>query len=290
MLVRAIQKLLLKTSVCGCLSLAFIAQFVCANANLKEDTARIDEYIKFITAYDDYLGPIGNHKKGEIEIILDPKMISEVEKETKSLMIKRGISENDAASWSQVGVIQGGTNWLWIRDAVILPSGRKTIKDRLSWKSAVDGPQKVAILPVLQDKRVVVCLKYKHAMRSWQIEIPKCIRLYGETAEHAAKRELRIETGFLVKDQLYLGSIATESSSLNTLIPVFLGNIKDQVEHENNDEKAILGFLVLTKDEVKEALLKGYIELKMQGEVKKVSVNDANLSFAILQAEMRGLI
>lgn len=251
---------------------------------------RIHEYLQFIQAYDDYLGPVGDYTQGEIEILLDANEIQQVENDYKKKLIKRGVNEDVAEKWSRVGFFEGDSNWIWIRDAVILPSGRKTIKGRFSWKTSIDGPEGVATLPLLKDKRIVVCLKYKHAMRAWQIELPRGTRLYGESAVDAAKRELRNETGFLAESHLFLGSIAADSSSLNTLTPLFLGYINAQAEPVSDDERGVLGFLILSKDEIKNAFLKGNIKLKLYGKVRKVAMNDANLSFAILQAEMRGLI
>ena len=255
-----------------------------------KDSSEISDYLKFIHACENHLGPVGDHSKGEIEIITDPGEICQVQEDYKQRLIRRGISENEAERWSQVGIIEGDAGWIWIRDAVILPSGRKTIKGRLNWKTSIDGPQGVATLAILENKDVVVCVKYKHSMRSWQIELPWGSRKYGESAVEAANRELRNETGFIGENLLFLGTVAASSANFNTLTPVFLSYVKGQVEPGNIDERAVLGFLTLSKDEIKEALLKGYIHLKLHNKVQKVAVNDANLSFALLQAEIRGLL
>ncbi len=251
---------------------------------------QIDEYLKFIQAYDECLGPVGDYTKGEIEIITDPKKISEVQDQYKKKLLKSGISLEEAERWSQVGLIEGDSRWLWIRDAVILPSGRTTIKGRLNWKRSIDGPQGVAMLPIREDKMIIFCLKYKHTLRSWQLELPRGARSYGESAESASKRELRNETGFVSEKQIFLGSVAASSSNFNTLTPIFLNYVTEQKQPGNVDQRAILGFLVLSKDEIKEAFSKGYIKLKIHGEIQKVAINDANIAFALMQAEIRGLI
>ncbi len=271
------------------IGLIFTANIHTADQHIQQ-SSKIHDYLKFIEAYDNHLGPKGDYTKGEIEIIKDADEIRLVEEEYQRVLLKRGVSQEEAACWAQVGIIEGDANWIWIRDAVILPSGRRTIKGRLNWKTSLDGPQGVATLPILKDKGIVVCLKYKHAMRSWQIELPRGSRHFGESAVEASKREVRNETGFITESQLFLGSVAASSSNFNTLTPIFLGYVKDQVEPGNIDDRAILGFLILSKDELKEALLKGYLSLKVHGKVQKIAVNDANLSFALMQAELRNLI
>lgn len=266
-----------------------------ANETLKPQSIQnknehIEEYLRLIQTFEDHLGPAGDHTKGEIQIVLEPNEIREIEESYKQRLMRRGVDEKTAISWSRVGIIDSDSIWIWIRDAVILPSGRKTIRDRMSWKTAVDGPQGVSVLPVLPDKRMVVCLRYKHATRSWQLELPRGIRLFGETAEKASDRQLHIKTGFTAKSQLYLGSIAPDSSSFNTLSPVFLGYIDENIEPAKQIDNNITGLLLLTKEEIKAGFLKGYMELKIHGETKKVSVNDSFLSYAILQAEIRNLI
>lgn len=253
-------------------------------------SSHIEEYIRFIHAFEDHLGPVGDYTKGEIQIVLEPKKIKEIEELHKQKLIRRGVEEKDAISWSRVGIIDSDSIWIWIRDAVVMPSGRKTIRDRMSWKTAVDGPQGVSTLPVLKDKRIIVCLKYKHATRAWQIEVPRGIRLFGETVESAARRQLSLKTGLVTSKQLYLGNIAPDSSSFSTLTPVFLSYIDEKAEVGKLVDDNVIGILALTKQELKEGFLKGYLELVIHEETKKVAVNDSYLSYALLQAEIRNLI
>lgn len=259
------------------------------NLHIKENK-QVADYLRFIRAFEENLGPFGDYSKGEIQIILDPEEIAQIEENHRLKLLRRGVDEKSAFKWSRVGIIDSDSIWIWIRDAVILPSGRKTIRDRMTWKTAVDGPQGVSTLPVLKDKRMILCLKYKHATRSWQIELPRGVRLFGETAEKASNRQLRKDTGFTASNQLYLGSVAPDSSNFNTLTPVFLGYLDEQEEPTVQSGEDVLGLLILTKSEIKDAFLKGHLELKIHDKVKKVAVNDSYLAFAILQAEIRGLI
>ncbi len=260
-------------------------------ANSKSiNNERLNSYLQFISTFDYSLGPCGKAAKGEIEILTDPERILEVEKKQKNLLIKRGLSPSEAEKMSQCGIIVSDTYWLFVRDAVAFPSGYEGTYNRVIWRSAVDGPGNVAILPVLNDGRIILCLNYRHSTRSWEIEIPRGIRHYGETPEKAGRRELRAETGCLTDSQVYLGSITPDTSTVSTVTPIFLGYVSEQIESDQEPSEAIVGLITLSKEEVKEAFVRGFIEVQIFGEEKKVPFRDSFLAFAFLQAEARGLI
>ncbi len=250
---------------------------------------RIEQYVKFLKVFDDQLGPIGDYTKGEVQIVLDPDEIHQLEMDKEQQLIRRGVNLQDAKRWSQVGVIDSGSSWILIRDPVILPSGRKTTRHRISWKTAINGPSGVAMLPVTKEKKILLCVRYKHALRTWQVELPRGKLRYGETEEVASQRELQSEIGFTLNSQVHLGGV-TEGHTFGNITPVFLCNVESQVSPCNNDYRAIIGVLHLTKKEIKEAFVRGFIQLKIKQEVKKVSFNDSCLAFALMQAEIRGLV
>lgn len=261
-----------------------------SKALLNPDFDRLSTYIQFIHTFDNSLGPHGDSTKGEIQIVTDPIKIQEIEQLQKKRLLKRGLSLKEAEQMSQCGIIDKDSYWLWIRDAVIFPSGHEGTYNRMVWRSAVDGPGNVAILPLLKDGRVVLNLNFRHSTRSWEVELPRGVRLYGETPEKACRRELRAETGCLTDGQVYLGSIAPDTSTVSTVTPIFLGYVCEQIENNQEPTEAIMGLITLSKEEIKEAFLKGYIEVQVQGEIKKIPFRDSFLSFALVQAEMRGLI
>lgn len=251
---------------------------------------RISTYLHFLNAFNDSLGPFGDHQKGEIQVVLDPIKIEEIEELQKKRLIKRGIAPLEAAKMSQCGIIETDTYWIWVRDAVIFPSGHEGTYNRVIWRSAVDGPGNVAILARLKDGRIVLNLNYRHSTRSWEIELPRGTRHYGETPEKACRRELRAETGCITDNQVYLGSITPDTSTVTTVTPIFLGYVSEQIDANQEPSEAILGLITLTKEEIKEAFVRGFIEINMQGDIKKVPFRDSFLAFAILQAEARGLL
>ena len=167
--------------------------------------------------------PLGSWRKGEIEIVLNPDQIKKVENQTKLRLISRGATETEAEKWSSVGIVAEDNYWMWIRDAVIFPSGVYGTYDRLLWKSGMDGIPGVAVLPILANKKIVVNLNYRHATRSWEIELPRGQKKEGETLEQAALRELKEETGYQLTKCTLLGTTAPDSGALMSLTPLFHG-------------------------------------------------------------------
>ncbi|MCH9634626.1 MAG: hypothetical protein S4CHLAM7_13790 [Chlamydiae bacterium] len=265
---------------------------VCNLPSIEEfpDNERICTYLHFLNTFHESLGPSGDYSKGEIQIVLDPEKIQEIESLQKKRLMKRGLSVDDATRMSQCGIIDTDTYWIWIRDAVVFPTGYEGTYNRVVWRSAVDGPGNVAILPVLKDGRVILNLNYRHSTRSWEIELPRGGRFYGETPEKACRRGLRSETGCLTDSQVYLGSITADTSTVTTVTPVFLGYVSEQIESDQDPSEAILGLITLSKQEIKEAFIRGFIEIKMNGEIKKVPFRDSFLAYALLQAESKALI
>ena len=76
-----------------------------------------------------------------------------------------------------------------LSEAVELPSGLR--QDLL----VIEHPGAVAIVPVLDDGRILLVRQYRHAIGAWLVEIPAGRLEGGETPVAAARRELEEETG-----------------------------------------------------------------------------------------------
>jgi len=76
---------------------------------------------------------------------------------------------------------------------VKLPSGRKTTRE------IVEHPGAVAIVPLLDNRRILVTRQYRAAARKYLMEIPAGTLEPSESAPACAKRELAEETGYKAK-------------------------------------------------------------------------------------------
>jgi ADP-ribose pyrophosphatase len=136
-----------------------------------------------------------------------------------SRLLKKGFSPADAAEFSRIGVVNEDQYWIWLRDAVYFPKGVPGTYNRLLWKSELEGKcSGVAVLPVLPSGQVILILNFRHATRSWELELPRGGIKPGETQEEAALRELKEETGFIAFSTAFLGEIAVDTGTLSSII------------------------------------------------------------------------
>jgi ADP-ribose pyrophosphatase len=251
-------------------------------------SSHLTKYLDTLKQFPNVLGPKTSWKNGEIEIILDPTQIKKIEKQVKLRLLSKGCPEEQADVWSSVGIVAEDNYWIWIRDAVIFPSGVYGTYDRLLWKTSLDGPPGVGVLPLLPNNKIVVNLAYRHATRSWEIELPRGQRYKNESIEEAARRELLEETGYSLDKQLYLGTLSPDAGVLNSLVPIYLGKASHSGEKYREFSEAISDNPAFTKEELKEGFSKGYIECPMHGKLIKVACRDACLAYALFQAEIKG--
>lgn len=221
---------------------------------------------------------LGDHTKGEIEIVLDPVQVSEIEETQTKRLIKKGFTETEAKEWSQTGVIAKDLYWIWRRDAVLFPSGVGGTYDRLSWNE-ITG---VAILPILPNNRIALNLNFRHATRSWEWELPRGGVKTGESDEEAALRELAEETGLRGGRVEYLGSIAVDSGVLDSVVPIYIGWVSEEGESDVEFSEAIASIHTFSREELDEGLARGYIEIEPQG---KVPLRDPFLTYALYRTQ-----
>lgn len=249
-----------------------ILSSLCANEMPKQSS--VSKYLELHALYPQALGPKGDWKMGEIELVWDLPTMMKIQ-----------------AQFAQpVGIVAEDRFWIWVRDAIILPSGKYSTYNRFFPKKGLDGPAGVVILAVTPHQEILVNLIYRHATRSWEIELPRGGRNLGETAEVAARREVKEETGYKVIEILPLGTVATDSGILSNCLRVFFAQIDKLEEVERDEEEAILSVVTLPKNKVIEIFCDGQMEFVVNGQRVIVSCRDSFFAYAILLAEKKGLL
>jgi ADP-ribose pyrophosphatase len=250
--------------------------------------AALDEYFSYVKQIGK---PEGSYLKGEIEVVLDAAEIAKIEKVQEGRLLKKGFSVEKAAEFSKVGIVSEDQYLIWLRDAVYFPKGVPGTYDRLIWKSSkLSGPAGVVVLPVLPDGKVVLNLNFRHATRSWELELPRGALRENETVEEGAVRELKEETGLGVASLQFLGNVMADSGILGNVGPVYMGLVSEEGKSEQEYSEAIADVVAFTVAEIKEGLMKGSMEVLLNGKKEHVPIRDAFLTFALMQAEIRKLL
>ncbi|PLS03334.1 NUDIX hydrolase [Neobacillus cucumis] len=136
-------------------------------------------------------------------------------------------------------------------DQVLLPNGEeKTF-------SYLDFAKGVCILPITKDHEVICLKQYRHAMKSWQWELPAgMIDTEGDAPLEVAKRELEEETGYVAEHWLELGSFYPSPGSTTEEIFLFAAAGLTPTEQKlENSEQIELHYLSM--EELKESVANG---------------------------------
>lgn len=137
--------------------------------------------------------------------------------------------------------------WFPVRkDTVQLPSG-KIIDDYFVWES----PPIVAVVPVTSEGKFVLVRQYRHAMNSIRHQFPAGAVDKNETAEQAALRELKEESGYTTTNPIvWLGTFAPYATKVTGTEEVFLALDATFVEAPLYDEQEESEVVLMTEQEI----------------------------------------
>lgn len=141
---------------------------------------------------------------------------------------------------------------IWNLLEVELPDGSR------SKRNLIEHPGAAAILPILDDGKILLVKQYRKAIESETLEIPAGKLDKGENPEICAKRELEEETGYKAKNIEYLGKIATAPGFCNEIIHLYkaTGLTKGK---KHTDEDEFTENILVTMDELKKMIKSGEI-------------------------------
>lgn len=224
------------------------------------------EYLELVKQYPALIHYQGDASKGEIEIILDENKMATIEKHARR----------------DVGLIARDKFWLWINDACLFPNGKTGVYGRILSLKALESPiTGVAVMPVLPDGKIALNCNFRHATRTWEIELPRGSINQGEDAETAARRETKEETGMEVGNLTLLGEMTPDTGLTSTIVPVFSAKVIAKEQAQVEDAEAIEEILSLSLDEIKKGFHQGFLEMTIRGEKRKVFFRDPFLSYAL---------
>ncbi|OLS33662.1 NUDIX hydrolase [Bacillus sp. MRMR6] len=138
-----------------------------------------------------------------------------------------------------------------IMDEVTLPNGDEKTFSYLNFAKGV------CILPITNDGEVICLKQYRHALKSWEWELPAgMIDLVDLPAIETAKKELEEETGYKAEHWLELGSFYPSPGSTSEEIFLFAaaGLTSTEQNLENSEQIELHN---LSMEELKTLVQKG---------------------------------
>lgn len=138
-------------------------------------------------------------------------------------------------------------------DTVQLPNGRISVRE------VVVHPGAVAIVPLLDDGRVILVRQYRHAVGRVLTEVPAGTLHPDETPEECALRELQEEIGYTADRLERLTAFHLAPGYSTELIHLFLATGLQPAESEK-DEDELLELVVMPLDEAVAKIFDGSIQ------------------------------
>lgn len=129
--------------------------------------------------------------------------------------------------------VQQGAQFALVTEPVLLPNGRRVDLDYL------EHPGASAIVPFLDEDRVLMLRQYRFVTGGEILEIPAGKLDPGETPEDCAARELLEETGYRAGRIEKLGAIWTSPGFTNEIIHLYAAFNLEQAEQELEPDEII---------------------------------------------------
>jgi ADP-ribose pyrophosphatase len=132
-------------------------------------------------------------------------------------------------------------------DEVSLPSGRVTERIR------VNHPDASAIVPILEDGRILFVKQYRYSIQEETIELPAGKMDPGEDPETCIRREFEEETGYTVGDVEFLLKFAPAIGYSSEILYLYKGTGIKKIESTPHSDE-ISSVLILSLDQIRDKI------------------------------------
>ena len=160
------------------------------------------------------------NENAPLKIITDLDTILAWQKKRRSELQLKGLP----LEWAEIGVILEDPYVLLIRDLVEFPDSSKNGYIRFVNRANFSGGQGVVVMACINDK-IILLRQYRHATRSWQIEVPRGYGEPGVSAEKQAANELQEEIGAEIGELVSLGVMHNNSSFEGQPVHLFFARL-----------------------------------------------------------------
>ncbi len=151
-------------------------------------------------------------------------------REAESQMARWLKAKELPTEWAQVGIAFHDQYAMILRDAVRFPNGALGTYIRM----VSDGTPGVIVLPIYQSQ-VLLVRHFRHATRTWHIEIPRGFGTKGLSSEENAQRELQEEIGALITRLVSLGKVYPDAGAEAGYNDFFYAEVESYGQLETNE-------------------------------------------------------
>ncbi|MGD0803888.1 MAG: NUDIX hydrolase [Candidatus Bathyarchaeia archaeon] len=130
-------------------------------------------------------------------------------------------------------ILHQGRNFSFKTDEVQLQNGKRTIRD------IVDHPGAVAIVPVLDDGRILLVRQFRYSAGKELLEIPAGTLEKDEAPDTCARRELKEETGYTAGSMKKILSMYMAPGYSNEVIHLFFATALKAGEQSTEEDESI---------------------------------------------------
>ncbi len=205
-----------------------------------------------------------NPPEGGFTVLLEDGEIREAE----ASMVRKLEAEGLPSDWARVGIVYQDQYGMILRDAVRFPGG--ALGTYIRFISGVDSTPTTVVLPFYQGKALLV-RRFRHATRTWHMEIPRGFGTKNISAEDNARSELAKEIGASVSRLVSLGPLGSDLESTE----LFYAEITSY--GEPNAHEGITEVVSVTIPELERLIREGQI-------------TEAFTIMAYTQAKLQGLL
>jgi len=124
----------------------------------------------------------------------------------------------------------------------------------------IESKDWVNVIPLTDDRRVVMVRQYRHGSREVTLEIPGGLMDDGDTLERAAQRELLEETGFTSTEWIKIGEVNPNPAIFNNHCHTFVAQNVKKISDPEPDQTEDIEVVLVPLDDIPKLIRNGTID------------------------------